>query len=148
MTPSASLVPLEEGTVPSGRPARAQQFAISVNSNPLDLANKFCVFCAFCVRLDVSSRRPARAQRRAKTRLNSVDKNNQHDHTRLHRFFVCTVPSRVQQATSCLSSRLNSVDKEKSSTRCHTITPFFLRSTIASATSDFAYKFALDRVDK
>ena len=48
-------VPLEEGTVPSGRPARAQQFAISVNSNPLDLATKFCVFCVVCVRLKATT---------------------------------------------------------------------------------------------
>ena len=41
-----------EFRVPSGRPARAQQFAISVNSNSLDLANKFCVFCGFCVKLE------------------------------------------------------------------------------------------------
>ena len=52
MTPSASLVPLEEGTVPSGRPARAQQFAISVNSNSLGLATKICVFCVVCVKLE------------------------------------------------------------------------------------------------
>ena len=40
-----------------------------------------------------------------------VDNIPQPDTTRLNRF-VCVVQSQVKQATSCLSSRLNSVDNK------------------------------------
>ena len=91
-------VPLEEGTVPSGRPARAQQFAISVNSNSLGLANKFCVFCVVCVKLE--------SHPGGRTSLQVL----------YSRQFVAHLWSFVL--------------KKKTS-----------RSTIASETSDFVYKF-------